>query len=240
MPARLESKRFPRKVLEDFDGQPLLIYVLSRLSNAFKDVCVTALVDSAEVFSLVQDSGFKALMTSTVCKSGTERLVSVKDEIIGDFVINVQCDEPFLPMGFISDMIRTAEISTEEIFTGCYPIKDNASLFNPNRVKVVLDNDDCAMYFSRSAIPFVRDVPQNEWIDNASFFGHIGVYGYKRAFLDNYHLMRPSELEGMEKLEQLRFLENQYKIKVIHAEDEFFGIDTQEDLAIARKILINM
>ena len=239
VPARLESTRFPRKILTEFGGKPLLIYILSRLSNAVEDVNVVALVDNQEVFDLVLQNGFKAIMTSTECTSGTERLVSVKDKIDGDFIVNVQCDEPFLPIDFLKNLIQTAKVCPEEIFTGCYPIEDEASLFNSNRVKVVLDKNDCAMYFSRSAIPFVRDIQKDKWIEVGKFFGHIGVYGYKRSFLDSYHLLQESVLEKIEKLEQLRFLENQYKIKVIHTEKEFFGIDTQEDLAIAKKILIN-
>lgn len=239
VPARLESTRFPRKILTEFGGKPLLVYVLSRLSNAIENINVVALVDDQEVFDLVQQNGFSVIMTSPKCKSGTERLVSVKNQIDSDFIVNVQCDEPFLPIDFLKQLIETAEKSSEEIFTGCYPIADNASLFNSNRVKVVLDKDNCAMYFSRSVIPFVRDVKEDTWLEKVKFFGHIGVYGYKRSFLENYHLLQESVLENIEKLEQLRFLENQYKIKVIHTEKEFFGIDTQEDLAIAKKMLIH-
>lgn len=238
VPARLESSRFPRKVLTPLGGIPVLRRVLSRVSGLQSVSRIVALVDHEEVSESVRSWGFESIMTSPQCNSGIERIVSVKDQISSEFIINVQGDEPFVSLEFLTQMIDLAENCHYLIYTGAFPLKDQKELFNPNRVKVVLNSEDCAMYFSRSVIPFIRDESDVQfWSEKFPFLGHLGIYGYRRDFLDQYSSLKPSNLESIERLEQLRFLENQYKIKVIKTFEASFGIDTPEDLIRAEQLI---
>jgi 3-deoxy-manno-octulosonate cytidylyltransferase (CMP-KDO synthetase) len=238
LPARLASTRLPRKVLADIHGHPLLWYVWRRAKEARSLDEVLVVTDSEEVCHAVEDWGGVALMTSPECRSGTERIASVLDQIPGELIVNIQGDEPLIDPLMIDRLVETwhgfrqekmspgnqsSVISTPGLiftpgvmFTPVYPITDLATLLNPNVVKVARGRDGCALYFSRSPIPYMRDLPQERWLDGEStrpiFWGHVGVYGYPRQVLAAYGKMDESLLEPIERLEQLRFLEAGYQI----------------------------
>jgi 3-deoxy-manno-octulosonate cytidylyltransferase (CMP-KDO synthetase) len=157
---------------------------------------------------------------------------------MGDFVINVQGDEPFIALGLLEAMIFATQTSSADVFTGIYPVTSSAILMNPNRVKVVLDAHDRALYFSRHPIPFIRDIPdQEQWLNHHSFWGHVGIYGYRRKILSCYSSLKKGVLERVECLEQLRLLENGITIQCIRTPEPSIGIDTPEDLVEAEAFL---
>ncbi len=233
IPARIASNRFPAKVLADIHGEPMVIRVARRVQG-LDDVAIAT--DSLEVADICKKYGFKAVMTSDKHKSGTDR-VNEAATILGldddEVVINMQADEPFIEKEIIEKVIkRTASLrgeSKEILMTSCYKLIDTHEADNPNFVKVVLDRDLNAVYFSRSKIPFIRD-------DGDYFYkGHLGIYGFLRRGLKIFCNLGGSELEDLEKLEQLRALYHGYKIAMVEVKTESFGIDTPEDLQEALK-----
>ena len=238
IPARLKSSRFPNKILANLCGKPVLRHVWERVVSATTADEVLILADSDITIEAAKSWGAQVLMTPESCDSGTERIVSVLDKICGDLIINVQGDEPFVDMDIVKNIISAAKNSDADIFTPIFKIKSSEEIFNPNRVKCVVSHNNRALYFSRSAIPFVRDEKEtNKWIEHCDFFGHIGIYGYKRHVLENYNNLLDGKLDHIEKLEQLRMLENGYAIETILAKEGTIGIDTPEDLLLAAKAL---
>ncbi|MDR3317606.1 MAG: 3-deoxy-manno-octulosonate cytidylyltransferase [Puniceicoccales bacterium] len=238
IPARLGSSRLAGKILKPLGGIPILRRVLDRVSKIREAEEVLVLVDEQEVMDLVDSWGFRVLLTSKDCISGTERIISVVDQLEGDFVLNVQSDEPFIPLDPLNEMISIAKNSSADILTVIYPITSSDILFNPNRVKVVIDKDDYALYFSRNAIPFLRDISEQErWPNRHTFWGHLGVYGYRKNILRQYATFKEGILEQAERLEQLRFLENGIMIRCIRGKGGSISIDTEEDLLCAEEFL---
>lgn len=239
IPARLGSLRLPGKILRELGGVPILRHVLQHAREAEAFDQVLALVDDSEVFERVQTWGFDALMTDPLCASGTERVASVIGKISGDVLVNIQGDEPFISTHLLRDFVETfREHPDLDLLTAVYPIKEKAWLQDPSRVKVVLDTQDNALYFSRNCIPFLRDTPaSSDWTKAHFFWGHIGIYGYNRLLLQRMHSFKPSILERAERLEQLKFLENGVKIRCLKTDEPSFGIDTAEDLEKAEQIL---
>lgn len=241
IPARLQSSRFPEKILQKLGGIPVLQRVLHRvqLSGVFSHV--VALVDDVRVQQLVREWGFEALMTDTKCNSGTERIVSILPKLPGDFIVNIQGDEPFISIDLLQDLGKTiAQNPSNEMLTAVYQITDTEILHNPNRVKVVLDHHHQALYFSRSCIPVVRDIADSQyWLSDYVYWGHIGIYAYRRNLLERFDSLQTSMLENAERLEQLRFLENGIRILCVEATEPSIGIDVPEDLQNAEQFLIN-
>ncbi|MDR2812643.1 MAG: 3-deoxy-manno-octulosonate cytidylyltransferase [Puniceicoccales bacterium] len=236
VPARLQSSRFPGKILQNLGGIPLLRRVLERITKLQHVDEIVALVDNEHVLQLVSQWGFQGMLTPKDCTSGTERTASAIDRLRGDFIINVQGDEPFIALDPLEQMIAAAKNPSPDVWTAIYPIASAEMLFNPHRVKVVLDSHGRAIYFSRSPIPFLRDISEREqWPLRHQFWGHVGVYGYHRKVLTQY----PTKgiLEQAEQLEQLRLLENGISIQCIRTREPTIGIDTAEDLAEAEKFL---
>ncbi|MDR0444781.1 MAG: 3-deoxy-manno-octulosonate cytidylyltransferase [Puniceicoccales bacterium] len=237
IPARFASTRLPRKLLLDLAGHPVLYHTWKRASSIHGIDEVLILADYEEVADVAQKFGATVWMTDPQCSSGTERIASVADRFAGDFIINVQGDEPFIDTQLLAAIANDARKGNGDIITAAYRISELSELENPNRVKVVLGHQREALYFSRNPIPFVRDVEKKYWLQYSTFWGHIGVYGYSKSFLQDLPHLPPGILSETEKLEQLQFLEAGKRIHVLEASKPTLGIDTAEDMERARKLL---
>jgi len=230
IPARLSSSRLPNKVLAQINHKPMIIWC-AEVANKVDDVCIAT--DSEEVIEVCKKYNFKAVLTDKNHKSGSDRIKEAAD-ILGlddkDIVINMQGDEPFLEPEILQAVKeKLNEIKTKDFaMVSCYKEIDELNAEDPNLVKVILDKNSNALYFSRSKIPYNRDnVPH-------TYFGHIGIYGFVKKSLDEFVTMQ-GHLEHIEKLEQLRVIENGKQIAMIKVETKSFGIDTKDDLAKARE-----
>ncbi len=233
IPARLASKRFPEKVLADLGGKSVLRRVWERtLAMRLASEIIIA-TDAEKIAEHAQAFGARVEMTSPDCPNGTARIASLLDKISGDFIINVQGDEPFVEPALLDALGERAKTATCDMVTAVYPLTDTQQLTNPNLVKVIRTAEGRALYFSRAAVPHMRDFPLGEWINRYPYWGHIGVYGYSRALLATYNQLPPSPLENIECLEQLRFLEHGYTIQTVETTHSATGIDTPADLANA-------
>ena len=237
IPARLKSTRFPRKVLADIHGRPMLWYVYHAASQAKSISAVWVLTDSREVLDEATSWGARALMTPEECPSGTARIVTAMDKLEGDIIVNVQADEPLLSSDVVDGLVEALQGSEAQVATPVYPIANIEDLINPNLVKVVRAPDGRALYFSRSPIPYVRDVPQQDWLQHSPFWGHVGVYAYRRAVLEEYPRLPESYLEATEKLEQLRLLEVGVQILTVEIDYRPQGVDVPSDLDLVKELL---
>ncbi len=232
IPARYASTRLPGKPLADINGKPMIQRVYEQACKATTPTEVVAAVDDERVLQAVQAFGGKAVMTDVNHQSGTDRLAEVVLQYPDvQVVVNVQGDEPLIPPEIIDSLVQAFKDESVQMATlKCVlPEQDKD---NPAAVKVVTDCQDNALYFSRYAIPYARNNPVG-----LQHYKHIGVYAYRREFLLNYAKMPQTILERTESLEQLRVLENGYKIKVLLVDYNGVGVDTAEDLAAVRKIL---
>ena len=237
IPARIASSRLPGKMLKILGGKPVIQHVIERALQVRNCSQVYVVTDSIEILGLVKSLGVQGLMTSPNCHSGTDRIVSVLNKISGDWIFNVQGDEPFIDPNWIETLIDKATSIEAPMLTGVYRLKQMEDVLNPNIVKAVLDNKGHAIYFSRSPIPFVRGIANKEWLNETTFWGHLGVYGYRRDLLEQYHKLSQTYLEKAESLEQLRFLANGFKIATLEAPGRSVAIDTQEDLEKAEALI---
>jgi 3-deoxy-manno-octulosonate cytidylyltransferase (CMP-KDO synthetase) len=237
IPARLASTRLPRKVLADLGGKPVLRHVWERVARMRKATEILVATDSEEVARAVAGWGGQFVMTSPDCRSGTERIASILDGLKGQFILNVQGDEPFIDPALLDALVERFTATGGDVVTPVYPIKDCKTLMSPTVVKVVRGANGRAWYFSRSPIPHIRGVPPEEWPARGLHFGHLGVYGYARAKLAAYATLPESPLESIEALEQLRFLEAGWRIQTVETDYHAVAIDTPEDLTRARALL---
>lgn len=237
IPARLESNRLPGKVLLDLGGRPMLqrVWECAQLMTQASELVIAT--DSAEVLGRAEGWGARVMMTSPECPNGTARAASLLDELTGDFIINLQGDEPFMEPGLLDALAEAWRQGGGDVVTAVRAIADQEELFNPNVVKVAMGGAGRALLFSRSTIPHVRDCPKEEWLSRQCFWAHIGVYGYARSALAAYQELSPGELETVEKLEQLRFLEHGFAIRAVETDYRPVGVDTMEDLERARQML---
>ena len=236
IPARLGSSRLPGKVILDICGKPMIQHVYERAKEAKNIKEVYIATDSSKVVEACSAFTSNVIMTSYKHESGTDRLAEAIDKVECDNIINVQGDEPLMDPQLIDDLASALNSSDIEMVSAMHKIETTAELKSPNAVKVTVDKNKNALYFSRSIIPHHRD----EWETLLNhhktipsplvFFKHIGIYGYTKGFLSEYSKMEQTYLEKLEKLEQLRVLENGHKIKMIETEYEPVGVDTQEDL----------
>lgn len=232
IPARFGSTRFPGKPLVDIDGKTMIqrVYEQAKQTTALADVVVAT--DDDRIFNEVTRFGGRVVMTSRSHQSGTDRCAEVVNKLSEqyDVVINIQGDEPFIDPKQITQLCNCFLDDKTQIATLIKRITDQHDLFNENKVKVTFSTSQFAIYFSRNAIPFFRgEVPDN-WLKNHAYFKHIGIYGYKTDVLKKITALKPSTLELAEGLEQLRWLENGYNIKVAETELEAISIDTPDDL----------
>jgi 3-deoxy-manno-octulosonate cytidylyltransferase (CMP-KDO synthetase) len=232
IPARLKSTRLPRKVLLDLGGKPVIqrVYEACLKATLHHEIWIAA--DNDEVFNVCSQFTPNVIMTREDHPSGTDRIAEVIEKIECDLVVNVQGDEPFFDAGIIDRLITALQQSDAVMASVCAPVANIEELNNPNLVKVTTDVNNNAIYFSRFAIPFSRD---REVEDVSVYKKHMGVYAYKTSFLQEFITMPVSFLESTEKLEQLRAIENGYKIKMIEVKGIEKGIDTPADLELARK-----
>lgn len=238
IPSRYMSSRFPGKPLADIGGKTMIqrVYEQAKKSHLLNKVVVAT--DNQQIFQHVNEFGGLACMTSENHKNGTDRCFEAlsKEEEIYDYVINIQGDEPFIDPSQIDLLAKNLDGHTQ-IATLAKRINKAETLFNPNIVKVIFNRCQEAVYFSREAVPHVRGEDKNNWINLYTYFKHIGIYAYRTDILKEITLLNVSKLEETESLEQLRWMDNGYKIKVIETELETLGIDTPDDLAKALKQL---
>lgn len=241
IPARYASTRFPGKPLVDIGGITMIERVYRQVEHELDAVCVAT--DDQRIVDAVNHFGGNVVMTSPDHKSGTDRCYEAYTKIEGDFdvVVNIQGDEPFIHADQIKIVKDCFVDETVDIATLVKAFKrtDNVqdTLFNANSPKVVLNKKNEAMYFSRSPIPFIRGAASESWLETQPFYKHIGLYAYRVNVLKEITYLEQTPLELAESLEQLRWLENGYKIKVGVTQRETIGIDTPEDLEKALKIL---
>ncbi len=225
IPARYGSTRFQGKPLELIDGKPMIewVYKRSLLSKLDKVVVAT---DHESIKKVVEDFGGEVIMTSENHETGTDRIAEVANHYKDyEVIINVQGDEPLINPDMIDSLIKPfVEDNKLQMATLKYKLDDLEEIDNPNNVKVICDKDDFAIYFSRCPIPFRRNLNMDV------YYKHVGVYGYKRDFVIAYAKMPQTPIEKSESLEQLRVLENGYKIKVVETDHKILGVDTVEDL----------
>ena len=243
IPARYASTRFPAKVLAMLNGKTVIQRVYEQVKDCFDDLYVAT--DDSRIAEVVTSFGGKAIMTSEDCKNGTERCFDAccKLNIDCDVVVNVQGDEPFIQPSQLQALKECFNSSDIDIATLVKPFAESdgiTALENPNSPKVVVDNQMRALYFSRSVIPYLRGVEKQEWLRRHTFYKHIGIYGFRTEILKAVTSLPQSSLEIAESLEQLRWLENGYKIGVGISDVETIGIDTPEDLARAEEFLLNL
>jgi 3-deoxy-manno-octulosonate cytidylyltransferase (CMP-KDO synthetase) len=231
IPARYGSTRLPAKALADIGGVPMVVRVWRQVSMARSIERVIVATDDERIAAPVRAAGGEAIMTSSAHQSGTDRIAEVAGKVHADIYINVQGDQPFTDPrdldAVAAPMLSDASIDMATLAT---PIADLEEFRNPTKVKVVCDGSGNALYFSRSPIPYPRDL---EGVP-AGALRHIGIYAYRRDFLLKFASLAPGKLEQLEKLEQLRALENGYRIRVVASVSPSLEIDTAEDLDRAR------
>ena len=238
IPARYASSRFPGKPLALIGNKPMIQRVYEQASKILDLVYVAT--DDKRILDTVKDFGGKVIMTSSVHQSGTDRCAEAITRIIEathspiDVVINIQGDEPFIRPEQIGLLMKCFTGEDVKIATLVRRTEPGEDIFNINQPKVVLNTDGDAIYFSRAAIPFIRDIEQSNWSKKHTFYKHIGLYGYRTEILQKITLLARSSLEISESLEQNRWLENGFKIRTAVTIWETIGIDTPEDLEKAK------
>jgi 3-deoxy-manno-octulosonate cytidylyltransferase (CMP-KDO synthetase) len=242
IPARFQSTRFPGKPLVLLNGKPIVQWVYENARKALTEVYVAT--DDERIFQAVEAFGGKAVYTSADHQSGTDRCAeaacALSQSVKVDVVINIQGDEPFIRPGQVESLKACFETPETQIATLIKPITMAAEITNINRPKVVINEQQEAMYFSRSPIPFVRGCPPDQWLGQQSFYSHVGMYAYRYDILLELTKLPVGVLERAESLEQLRWLENGYRIKTAQTHYENIGIDTPEDLEQAKRFISSL
>lgn len=237
IPSRLASTRLPQKPLADILGQSLIERVYKQASQVQQAEVIVA-TDSKAVYNHVLKFGGKVMMTSKSHQSGTDRVAEVAAKLDSDVIINLQGDEPLIDPQQIEELIELMKNANVQIGTQCAQIHDPDMLFDYNVVKVVRDHQNKALYFSRQAIPAIRDQKYEFWMQKTSYYKHIGMYGFKRKALLDIQQLRQSDYEIAESLEQLRWLQHGYTIHCVETKYSSIGVDTPEDLERVRDIVL--
>lgn len=237
IPARYASTRFPGKPLAVLGGKTVIQRVYEQAVSVLPEAYVAT--DDERIFSAVEAFGGRAVMTRTDHKSGTDRIQEAVEKIAtdADVIINIQGDEPFIQPSQIETLMHLFDNPETQIGTLGKPFETVEAVKNPNSPKIVVDNRGFALYFSRSVIPYIRGVEESQWLGHYPFLKHLGVYAYRRKVLAEVTRLPQGWLEKAESLEQLRWLENGYRIRVGITTVETVGIDTPEDLARAEQFL---
>lgn len=230
IPARMAASRFPRKMLADLCGKPVIqrTYEATVATGLFDQVVVVT--DDQEIFEVMEQAGAKVMMSDPSHQSGSDRIAEAASQLVVDVVVNVQGDEPFVDKDTLASLLEAFQEEGVSVASLMMPLTAVEDIQNPNYVKVITDLKGDALYFSRSPIPYVRDTQAGH-----QYFRHIGVYGYRKETLLAFTQMPMTVLEVTEKLEQLRLLENGIKIRMVKTNHLSIGIDTPEDLALAIK-----
>ena len=236
IPSRYASTRLPAKPLAELAGKPMVQHVYERARGAKLVTRVVVATDDERIVAAVQAFGGEALITRADHRSGTERMAEVASHIAADIYVNVQGDEPLIEPAAIDAAVKAMNDDAVRVATLCVPIAHAQDIGNPNVVKVVTDFEGNALYFSRAPIPWVRD-PGDAEAGSVRHFKHLGIYVFRRDALLEFPTLPPGELEHIEKLEQLRLLENGIPIRVVETEHDSVSVDTPEDLARVEKLL---
>ena len=241
IPARYAATRLPGKPLAEIGGRPLIQWVVERAAACRRIDDVIVATDDPRIFEVVQEFGGKVLMTSPHCHSGSDRIAETLNRIECDLIVNIQGDEPMMATETVDRAIEAIEGDPEcRVSTAAVPLHDRAEWESPHAVKVVIDARGYALYFTRSPIPNrSRSGPDAPTQGGRPVWGlkHMGLYVYRRQALLDYVSWPPSHLEHVEKLEQLRFLDHGYRIRVIVTPYDSVGVDTPEDLERVRALL---
>ena len=244
IPARYASTRFPGKPLAMLGGKTVIQRVYEQAASVLSDVYVAT--DDERILSAVEAFGGRAVMTRTDHKSGTDRIEEAVEKIEkqgmdkegqGDVIINIQGDEPFVQPSQIKTLMALFDDPETQIGTLGKRFESMEAVQNPNSPKIVTDHRGFALYFSRSVIPFIRGIEVEDWLSHYPFLKHLGVYAYRREVLAEVTKLPQGVLEKAESLEQLRWLENGYRIRVGMTDVETVGIDTPADLDRAEQFL---
>ena len=237
IPARYASTRFPGKPLALLGGKPVIQHVYEKVAAVLEAAYVAT--DDERIYDVVKSFGGQVVMTRTDHKSGTDRIEEAIEKIGGewDVVVNVQGDEPFVAKSQLDTICHCFDDPTTQIATLGKPFESMEAVQNPNSPKIVVDNMGFAMYFSRSVIPYVRGKEMSSWLTHYPFLKHLGIYAYRKDVLRQVTQLPQSSLEIAESLEQLRWLQNGFKIKVRTTDVETVGIDTPQDLERAEEFL---
>jgi 3-deoxy-manno-octulosonate cytidylyltransferase (CMP-KDO synthetase) len=232
IPARYAATRFPAKLMQLLDHQPVIVhtYQNTKATRLFDDVLI--ITDSDLIFHEIVSNGGKAIMSKQPHESGTDRIAEAVEFADADIIINVQGDEPFVKKQPLEELIQVMKDPAVQVGSLMHRITDEQMIPDPNCVKVVVDSFMNALYFSRSVIPYNRDVT-----NHITYYKHIGIYGYKKETLLRFTKLKPSVLEQAEKLEQLRLLENGIPIKMVLTDPWSISIDTPQDLEKAKKLI---
>ena len=238
IPARYASTRFPGKPLAVLGGKPVIQRVYEQVVSVLGEAYVAT--DDERIFQAVEQFGGKAVMTRNDHKSGTDRIAEAAQKLqtTADVIINVQGDEPFIQKSQLETVKHLFDDPKTQIATLGKPFESMEAVTNPNSPKIVTDVNGYALYFSRSVIPYIRGKEQSEWLQHFPFLKHIGLYAYRREVLSEITKLPQSPLELAESLEQLRWLQNGYRIKVGLTDVETVGIDTPEDLQRAEQFIL--
>ncbi len=237
IPARKGSKRFPGKVIHPILGKPLILWVVEGASRSIHAGKVIVATDDEEIARIIRDAGYTAEMTRDDHLSGTDRVWEVAAKLDADWIVNLQGDEPLVTGYVIDSLADIAQDGSDIEIATLVRTLDPANANNPNRVKVVIDRHENALYFSRSPIPY-NPLSKSTAITLApEYFLHIGIYLYRRDILKKFVRLEQGVLEKTERLEQLRALENGIKIRCIKTGHEFLGVDTPDDVPIVEAAL---
>ena len=231
VPCRLESTRFPRKLLHPIKGKPLVLWVAERIAAQAPGFPLWFAVDSELLAECIEGAGFKAIVTDASHPSGTDRIAQANRTVRASHVLNVQADEPLVTAGQLNALAKLIQGDCP-MATLCTPFKRIVDFYNVNQVKVVMSSTKRALYFSRSRMPYSRDLGltiDDAWLAQNTCYKHLGLYAYQADFLEKFVALPPGRLEQIEKLEQLRVLEAGYPIAIDVTEDPTIGVDTPED-----------
>ncbi len=234
IPARYEASRFPGKLMQDLCGKSVIVRTYEAAVNSHLFDAVYVVTDSDIIFNEITANGGKAVMSVKEHESGSDRIAEAVRNIECDIVVNVQGDEPFTktaPLKRLLEVFELDALKKIDIASLKIELTEEEEINNPNNVKVVTDEQDCALYFSRAAIPFPRER------SFAKYFKHIGIYAFRKEALMKFTKLPMNALEKTEKLENLRFLAHGFKVKMVETEEIAVGIDTPEDLEIARRLM---
>lgn len=242
IPARYASTRFPGKPLALLGGKPMIEHVYRRVAAVLGPENVAVATDDERIKSAVEAFGGRAVMTSTEHRSGTDRIFEAYGKLgsDADVVINIQGDEPFIALSQINavkDCFADPEVQIASLARVFNPADGFEALFDSNLVKVVMDDRMDALYFSRSIIPYVRGAEWTHWLEKTRFHTHVGLYAYRASTLRRITALPQSSLELAESLEQLRWLQNGFKIRMAITEEPTIGIDTPADLEKANELI---
>lgn len=237
IPARYASTRFPAKLLQDLGGMSVIrrTYLAAVETGLFDDVFVVT--DSHLIFDEIVQHGGKAIMSKKEHESGSDRIAEAVEDLAVDIVINVQGDEPFIdkkPLEMLVEVFKNDTTKRVDLASLMFEINDTNEIENPNNVKVITDKEGFALYFSRSVIPYPREVGVG-----VRYMKHIGIYAFRKQALMDFYNLPMGILEASEKLEQLRYLENGKRIMMVETTHGSIGIDTPEDLEKARQLIAN-